>query len=343
MVSRLGLLMVIFLFVLASCKDNGSTDGPEETLEPRSFYAGVSGMVPPNYPNPTDDDWLHLFQLIPELGDYYGTHVGWNEGKLDSDGIPEVVQLAYDVTLGKGVAPYYAIGFEPDRLTQEEADEYIQTHGEDFKEVCRVIAQRYKPAVFLIGIEINRYYEKSPSGFDDFVEFYKETYDLIKQESPNTLVSTNFLLDYMKGDGYRSGAEHHPHWYLIDQFGGKLDIVTFTAFPFLDYDHPSDIPTDYLSEIQAHTNRPLMITETGWPSKNIAGITGNEDAQVVFLERMLEMMDLMPFHAFVWAFPHDPEVNLAGGIFDNISMRNNDGTPKKVVGHWEDLIKRPRE
>lgn len=340
------LLSVALLFSCATDSSNSDDNETNNQSDPRSFFVGVSGLIPPNYPNPSDSDWQILFNSLPEYGEYLGMHVGWKEGETNEDGIPVTVNVAFDVTGNQPIQPYVGIGFEPDELTRQQADRYFKENGQEFLEVCVAIAQKFEPAVMLIGVEINRYFEKSPDGFADFVALYQSIYDAIKDASPTTKVGSNFQLEYMKGEAMRSGVQHEPHWSIIDQFQPALDIVSFTVFPFFDYDHPDDIPDNYLTEITTHTTQPVMITETGWPSKpnpNVPVISATEDIQVEYFERLLQLIEPLPLHALIWAFQHDPEIGIANGLFDHIALKNNDGTPKKLFPEWQELVERPVE
>lgn len=341
--------LLFSLIFLGACSDNPSSnnnDDLENGLESRSFLVGVSGLIPKNYPNPSDSDWQNLFNTLPEYGEYLGMHVGWNEGEADQQGIPLTVNVAFDVTDNQTIQPYVAIGFEPDELSQEEADNYIAENGQDFLAVCVEIAQKHQPAIMLIGVEINRYFEKSEEGFSDFVDLYPDIYQAIKDVSPATLVGSNFQLDYMRGEAFRSGAEHDPHWEIINNFEPVLDIVSFTAFPYFDYDEPNEIPDNYFTEIGNHTSQPVMITETGWPSKPVSafpGISASEDLQVEYFDQLLALTEPLPLHTLIWSFQHDPEIGIAGGLFDYIGLKNNDGSPKKMFTEWTELVERPVE
>lgn len=342
-----GILGVLFICSLPSCTSEStrsSDDDPNNQPEPRSFYVGVSGLIPRNYPNSSDSDWQNLFNTLPKYGDYLGMHVGWNEGDTDEEGIPVTVNLAFNVLDEKSIQPYVAIGFEPDDLTQVQADNYIDENGQNFLTACEKIAQEYQPNIMLIGVEINRYFEKSPDGFADFVNLYPDIYKAVKSVSPSTMVGSNFQLEYVKGKAMRTGVQHEAHWNIIGQFQPTLDIVSFTVFPFFDYDHPEEIPDDYFSEISEHTTQPIMITETGWPTKpnpNVPDISASEDIQVEYFERLIELTNPLPLHTLIWAFQHDPEIGIANGLFDYIGLKNNDGSPKKVFSEWQELVDRP--
>ena len=71
---------------------------------------------------------------------------------------------------------------------------------------------------------------------------------------------------------------------------------------------------DYLAEIRQHTDLPVIITETGWPTENTAsGVIGSEQAQVDFLLNIGEQANDL---ALIWVLPHDAAFGISGGIFD---------------------------
>lgn len=341
-------IMLLFLHVQSCKKDTpaGENGDPDNELpEPRSFRTGVSGLIPANYPNPSDSDWQNLFDSLPEYGEYLGMHVSWNE-EPDTDGIPATVNLAYDITEGQQVQPYVGIGFEPDQLSQEEADSYFEEHGQDFLQACVAIAEKHQPSLMLIGVELNRYYEKSESGFNDFIALYPDIYNAIKEVSAGTQVGSNFQMDYMRGAATRTNIPHEPHWEILDRFEPGMDVVSFTAYPFFDYDHPDDIPENYFTQITEYTSQPVMITETGWPSKTnqqVPDTSASEDIQLLYLEKLLALTEPLPRFALIWSFQHDPEIGVARGLFDYIALKNNDGSSKKVFDEWKSLVERPVE
>jgi len=65
-------------------------------------------------------------------------------------------------------------------MTQEEADTYFQVNGDAYRDVAVAVAQQYQPGILMLGVECNRFYEKSPGGFDDLLAVYAETYDAVK-------------------------------------------------------------------------------------------------------------------------------------------------------------------
>lgn len=321
----------------------GNTDVTEKNplakelpITERTFLIGMAGFVPKNHPKSTDADWLDLFDKLPENGELFGVYTGWNDTLVEN--IPQQIHTAFGLAEQKQITPLVAIGFEPDSLSQEEADNYIKNNGERFKSTAVAIAEKFRPKYLALGVEINRYYEKSPAGFADFVVLYKETFDAIKNASPGTKVFTIFQIEYMKGGGELSGAEHTKHWEIIREFGDKLDFVGFTVYPFLDYAAPGEIPGDYLAEIKQFTDKPVIITETGWPSEEIAGIPATEESQKDYLIRLLGLTQDLEPEAIVWILPHDTSVTAGNGLFNHLSLRKNNGEEKQAFGYWQALL-----
>ena len=337
-------ILMMMLIALTGCSGGSEVSPLAEVFQitQRDFKMGTAGFVPKNWPEPQQEDWTDLFGKIPEYGEVYGVHIQWDD-KLTEENIPEQVELVYQVTKGKAVTPYIALGFEPDRMSAAEADYYFKEKGDELKKVALAVAKKYKPYVLILGVESNRFYEKSPVGYRDFVSLYKEIYDEVKKISPETKVATNFQLEYMKGEAYLTGRKHEKHYDILEMFGEKMDLVTVTTYPWFDYNNPQDIPDDYFMDIRQYSSKPLMITETGWPSHGfpVPSVDADPQTQVDYLIRLVELTKDMDTEGIVWVFPHDAPLGIAGGIFDHISLRERDGKDKEAYGYWQALKSLP--
>jgi len=311
-------LAIITLVLLTGC--SAPDDGEFPTR-------GVAGYVPAHYPDAQAADWEALFASLPEYGGLFGAYAEWNDDPVD--GIPRQVRTAFGI---KGVTPVIALGFEPDRLTQEAADAYLAANGDAMRAAAVAIAREYRPQYLGLGVEINRYGEKSPAGFEDFVAWYAGTYDAVREASPDTVVFPILQLEYLRGGGRLSGREHAEDWGLIDRFPG--DAIGFTVYPFLDYASPADIPQDYITGIRQRTDKTVIVTETGWPSAPFAGIDGSEEAQAAYAAWMIDQQRALGIPAALWLHPHDAKLPVGGGLFDTVSLKGNDGSPKPAFGTW---------
>jgi len=303
-------------------------------ISTRSFEMGTAGFVPRNYPNSSNDDWNDLLEYGAALhGGIYGVHVAPGE-KANEEGILEQAQLAFE--LMKGVEPYiaFSISHEQGPFTPEKGEELIR--------VAVANAKKYQPDYLSLGVEINSFYLYQQDTFDLYVQYVREAYDKIKVVSPNTRVMTNFQFERMRGEASLTGQNFESHWHLIDKFTGKVDMFSFTVYPFLEYKSVADIPDDYLAEIREYTSLPVMITETGWPTEDLAsGVAGSDQDQIDFLMKLIQQANGIDVEVIIWVFPHDASFGIAGGIFDHLSFFENDGTPKAGYKYWQAINSLP--
>lgn len=88
------------------------------------------------------------------------------------------------------------------------------------------ISRDYHPKYFCIGNKVDIYYWNcSQEDFDNYVSLVAETYDAVKDVSPNTKIFVVFRLDII--DAYNG-------WFLIEKFNkSKLDLFGFTSYPYM--------------------------------------------------------------------------------------------------------------
>ncbi len=330
MAARHIVMIMLTLLILTSCnKTNEQNPLTKELLiTSRSFETGTAGFIPRNFPNPSQDDWIDFFKKeIASYGKYYGVHTRIDAAP-DIDGIPEQVNVAYQAI--NNIEPYVAL------IIDYKDGPFTNTKGDDLKKAAVSIAKKYKPGYMSIGVELNSFYLFEPASFEIVVNYYKEIYDAIKEVSPNTKVMSNFQLDRMKGETAFTGQNFEPNWHLLKMFEEKLDAVSFTVYPYLNYKTVEEIPEDYLLEIRKYTNKPVFITETGWPSQSILiGVKGSEQEQVDYIKKITKQANDIKVEGIIWVAPHDFEFGEAADTFNHISLLNNDGTQKKAFEYWK--------
>lgn len=289
---------------------------------------GTAGFIPRHYPDSNSKDWQDFFEYtVASYGSVYGVHVKPGE-KVNQDGILEQAQLAFEQV--KGVEPYVAlsVSFEDGSFTSE--------RGEELKRVALAIAREYQPKYISLGVESNSLYLFQRDTFDLYVQYTREAYDEIKAISPNTQVMNNFQLEYMKGQTLLTGQEIEDNWHIIGMFEGKMDLISFTVYPFLEYKTVDEIPDDHLAEIRNYTSLPIMITETGWPTQDTAsGVNGSDQDQIDYMLKLIQQANAIEAQVIIWVFPHDASFGVAGGIFDHIGLLENDGNPKPGYEYWK--------
>jgi hypothetical protein len=320
--------IVIVLTFLLPIILSGCTTLPELPINERSYRIGTAGFVPRNFPNSTGSDWQDFFNEVPKVGEVFGDYVSWDDLPYES-GIPEQIHTTVDLCEKNGMTPVIAIGYNLNNVDEG----YFNESGQAYLDVILTTVDLFQPEYLAIGVEVNNlYFRKSPEVFDEFVSFYKDSYDKVKQINQETKVFTIFQLEHMKGAAYLSGIEHPPQWDLIEKFDGKLDIVGFTVYPFLEYTSVADIPSDYYTEITTYTNKPIAFTEMGWPS-NLSLINSSEQEQVHFLLNLLEQTKGMNIELFIQSFLHDAHFSDIY-IFDTVGLKMNNGDEKLIYDYW---------
>ncbi len=321
---------LLILILVAGCMSQVSKDQPLPLPLPiiqRDFPIGIAGFFPQNYPDSSSDEWQDYFEELPQLGEVFGDYVAWNDSP-DEKGIPEQIHTAVEISERGGITPVIALGCNIDEVNES----YFADYGEAYRNTVLAVVHTYEPEYLAIGVEVNSLYARvSPEVFYDFVVFYKETYDAVKEMNSNTKVFTIFQLELMKGKSRLTGLELTPQWELIDLFEGKLDLVGFTVYPFLEYDSVQKIPPDYYTEIATYTDCPLAFTEMGWPT-NSAIAPGDEQEQVQFLLGLLEATRFLNVELFIYPILHDFPFDVE--LFETIGLKKNNGEEKLVFKYW---------
>ncbi len=311
------------IFLILSIFLSGCAKQPKLPIDERSFLVGTAGFVPRNYPNSTDDDWKDFFDEVPSLGEVFGAYFAWD----DTDQI--------ETAVGLGLNTIFAVGYDIDAVN----DSYFDYNREGYRNTILNILELYSPEYIAIGVEVNSLiYKVSQYAFNEFVDFYIETYDVIKEQYPDTKVFTIFQLEMMKGKARLMGLNLEPHWFVIQQFQNKLDVIGFTVYPFLEYESVYDIPKDYYREVLNYTDRPIAFTEMGWPT-NSSIVSGNEIDQVKFFLDILNATKYLDVELFIHPFLHDVPSSVE--MFESIGLKTNDGREKLIYIYWQALVDLP--
>jgi hypothetical protein len=318
----------------------------QTSLSATGLQMGVAGLIPRNFPNPSNADWLDFYGNLPETGPLLGVYTNWTDAPETAGRIPQVIRDVFDLSERYNFIPIIALSIfrdYPDGSSKTTLDLNDPVLKAQFKQVAVAIAKTFQPPYLVLGIEINRLADQNPNSYEAFVSLYTETYQAIKESSPETQVFTIFQYERLRGGIYFDGdKQEDSHWDLFEQFKDHLDLAAFTTYPFLLYDSPADLPADYYAEISQHTKQPVAFTEMGWPSRPLSiapdsPFGGSQDEQNAFVRRFFELTQNMYLKLALWSFPHDvgPDFNPA---FTSISLRKNNGQAKPLLAVWQEYL-----
>ena len=106
-----------------------------------------------------------------------------------------------------------------------------------------------------------------------------------------------------------------------------------TTSPSLVFDDPGALPADYYTQIAAHTDLPVILTEVGWTADDtLPLLPGGEEEQVAFIDVLAVQAPLAGVEAMVWTFVFGDQVQQPA--FAGMDLRRDDGSPRPAWERW---------
>lgn len=320
-------LLVVAVIVAVSLPKPVSSPSLNTSAPEPEKHKGIA-MVPRTKETPKFDE---LFKDVPELGGVVTWTGDWAELSRAGSGAQILMAAAkqYDftpvvmVTLHGNNSPSKLL--RP--LTPELIDQYANAAAE--------FTTQNPLGYFGMGVEVNNLKKDDPAGYQDFVRLFNKAADAIKKASPNTKLFTVFQLERTKGlNGGLFGGTNDPAtntWPLLKDFD-KADVVGFTTYPALIYKDPADIPMNYYQEIKDRTTKPVVFTETGWPSRmEAAGWDSSPSLQSKYIDTFFDLTDSLDPQLVIWPFAYDPPANHP---FTSLGLAEVGGQHKPAWDNW---------
>ena len=299
--------------------------GLDLPISSRDFLVATARLIPPHFPNSSEDDYLEFLAEVPYTGELLGVYMDW--------AAPDVIEsIQFAVTYAGGVKPIVALGFDFEIVD----DTYFSRNLPEIRNIFREVLDTFELDYLAFGVEVNRLIpEVSEAAMVDFAAAYREIYDLVKFHSPDTKVFTIFQLENLKGAAFLTGLEFEPHWEVLDLFEGKQDLVGLTIYPFLEYTSVANIPADYYDEIPQRIDLPIAITEMAWLSEDVVIVEGSESAQVDFLLGILDKTRGWDLEMMLYSFLYEPH---GVDLFESAGLNTYEGVAKEIYFYWLALV-----
>jgi glycosyl hydrolase family 53 len=206
-----------------------------------------------------------------------------------------------------------------------------------FKHCVTRIARDYSPEYLALGNEINTYLKHHPDDVGSLLSLYQEIYKAIKEVSPRTQVTIS--LQYELLSGKFDGA---AQWQLLNRFGAHLDVVAISTYPGPYFaGDPDSIPDDYYTQLSRHSDRPVIVVESGWPTRGKKSHGASLKKQDRFLDRFVELTSGLDLRLWVWWFLHDWDGQGYPKFFKTMGLRTSKGVPKPSWRTWQRIVSRP--
>ncbi len=335
-------ILVIFVVLLGSMLSQSvlrENPSEVETIKEFHFKIGISGFSPVNYPDFDAIEFSQYWQTIQESVEVFGINTDWR----DTDQINAAAQNhSGDISLVLGYQDREEWGNEVENLIGKVSD----------------LMSRYPQIKYLgIGNEINILRDNFPDSFPKYKADYIKTYTDLKAQFPSVQIFPTFQFESLQGNAYLlyGEIEKDANWDLLTEFDEYMDLVALTVYPYLDFREPKLIPENYFTQVKEVVDKPILITETGWMSRetyggelsrlNSKGYTGSEVEQAKYLERLAELASNSNVETVMWTNLNDlfdwqegdsPEHEYK--LFDSIGLHYNDGRRKLAWDLWLNLL-----
>ena len=187
---------------------------------------------------------------------------------------------------------------------------------------CRRAVDYFQPDYFAVGIEVNELFHNSRQMWSPFVELYKHIYTELKKSYPDLPILFTVSLHNLTNPSWKDRKEQQDEITKLLEF---TDIVGISYYPFMA--GQSERPTEIFDWMRDFTDRPVAITETGFPAEDIVlktyGITisGSPEKQASYFETLLDRAG-KDNYLFVIAFLYRDYDALFGKIFPELEKRD---------------------
>jgi hypothetical protein len=288
-----------------------------ETFPEAYSLAAQVGDFVPVWGRPTP-----FYGLAADLAGDWGTT--FVDGYTRDNGLFPVVSLSF-------IGPEMALAAPPGMTGTTLAD---PAWRDTWQQAALDVVEAARPRYLCLGNEVNRWYERygnasgDPDAFANFVSLYEQTYDAVKELSPDTQVFCTFARELV--------SENRPaDMSVIALFdAARLDLLMLTSYPHAvqGVNAAADIPDDYYASVSSLLpDTPFGFTEVAWPSLEAFG---GEQEQAAFLEQLTGRLTRdrgVPLRFLGWPWLTDLDET------DAIGLVRRDGTPKPALNVWTGL------
>lgn len=229
----------------------------------------------------------------------------WQQRRMQSEGRTVLVSVTPLNGSRSGLALYRGekenMPLPPEFVNKKLNDPVVQ---QAYLLYCRRAVETLRPDYLAIGIEVNELIHNAPGEWPAYVELYTHVYSALKKEHPELPVFSTFTLHNLLNSGWTDMKSQQEQ---VRVFLPQNDIVGISYYPFMA--GHSERPVEMLDWIRAFTDKPLAVTETGYPAETISlpsfhlTIPSDPQKQTVYWETLLERAD-RDHYRFVAAFLH---------------------------------------
>jgi len=211
------------------------------------------------------------------------------------------------------------------------------------------IVREFHPRYLGLASEINTYADAYPEDFEYFLSLYRDIYDTVKKEAPETKIFVTFQWEDLNNLWYQPGEkDYFPEvikWNQMEIFEPRLDLWVISSYPYITFPSAEDIPENYYTPLLTRTDKELAIAEGGWISEDFRLLEASEGDQEGYLNAIHRQIgNRMAF----WIYLLIQDISTESysqyikgkdldtlGYFTTVGLISPDGTPKAALSLWD--------
>lgn len=130
----------------------------------------------------------------------------------------------------------------------------------------QTVIDTFEPDYFLMGIEVNLLMKLRPDLWDAYMILHRETYTTLKARYPQLPIMVSLTGSDLL-EGYTE-ADHADQMRALAEIDDYTDMLAFSIYPYLTAYATDSIPTDMFQQLAALSDKPLAVSETGYPAQS---------------------------------------------------------------------------
>ena len=219
-----------------------------------------------------------------------------------------------------------------------------------FKNYTLRLAREFHPRYLGLASEINTYLDAHPGDVTNFLSLYRETYQAVKAESPETQVFATFQWEDLNNLGaFNDSSGKRIKWEAVEAFEPELDLWVISTYPFAAFSSAADIPPDYYTPLLSRTAKRLAVAEGGFNSEDVASVKGTPQDQIDYLNAIHNqiggrlnfwiylLLDDFNMDSYARALRDQGQGSSVETLrlFSALGLRTFNGAPKPALAVWD--------
>ncbi len=224
-----------------------------------------------------------------------------------------------------------------------------------YLQYCDTMVDYFQPDYFMFGIEVNLLMKLAPDKWEAYMVLHRAVYAHLKERYPDLPAFVSLTgIDVVEG---YTEADHANQMRAFNDLLDYTDIVGWSVYPYMTGYMTNALPTSLFDQLAALSDKPMAVTETGYPAQNFAIYIGdvrvefNTDAtkQMEWTRYLLESAQEHDFE-FVVNFvlrDYDALWRMLGGNEDltiawrDTGLYDEDGGERPALAVWREWLARP--